>query len=764
MLHPLSGGCAGYYLEMTTRTSIIFLTADNQLCSDVQVNLKTACQHTEIESTSDLSSFSEKLLAGKVMAAIADLSLGEVYITQALAILKSIDKDLPLIIITKRDKQELAAKYIGMGAADYILTDNLLRLCPVIGREAKTYSEVTAGRKARQEIKELQNIINAAEDEIYVLDGATLKINFANRKAVQNLRHSTDELKELSMNDIMMDVMPLGFMSGWDRNKTRKTFYTRMKRKDGTVYPAEAVFQSVKTDGKTAILGIIHDITEKESAKQQAMILNKAIDASASSVIITDKDFRIFYVNKAYCTLSGKSLTESVGSDIHDSIINNSKTDDFRQALQNCSKGQSWVGEYNRLGKDGETHIVLGSVSPVMDEKSELQNIVIVEEDITERIRIKSQLMHAQKMETVGELTSGIAHDFTNMLTAIGGFASIMKRKMDTESNLFMYVDRIIDLTIRAKSLTQNLLNFSRKQMQADRVLNVNELVNTVSGFLSMVIGNKLEIHKELSPEEINIVGDPVQLEQVIINLATNARDAVSKEGILTISTDRLMISSKEAGGGFKEYAVIKVRDNGSGIEEKKLKKIFEPFYTTKDEGKGTGLGLYIVSDIIARHNGLIECQSELGVGTEFIIKLPVTEKKPETLKEETEVKSTRSAVILLIEDEKMVRDSLMNALDAYGYRVIEAANGRDGVEIYKERHNSIDLVISDIVMPVMDGIEAYAQMSGINPDVKMIFTTGYVGETHKRDNFDEKDHVVLLKPLLVKELIKRIEQLIQKN
>ncbi|MCD8553882.1 ATP-binding protein [Seleniivibrio sp.] len=755
---------AGKIIKMENRTGIIFLTADKQLCTAVQEYLKTVCCDHVFEITSDLSLFSEKLLSGKVIIALADTALGDVYITQALAILKSIDQDLPLILITNKDKQEKAAGFISSGASDYVTTDNLIRLCPVIKREVKGYKEIVEGKKAKQEIKELQNIINSAEDEIYVLDGADFRITFANRKASFNLKYPEDKLKKMFMNEIMTDVMPVGFMSGWDKFKSRKTFYTRMKRSDGTVYPAEAVFQSVKTDGKTAILGIIHDITEKESAKQQAMILNKAIDASASSVIITDNDYKIFYVNKAYCTMTGKSRSDAIGADILGNIVSNEKKNDFRNALKNCGGGQSWVGEYNRLGRDGEEYVVLGSVSPVLNERSELQNIVIVEEDITERLRIKSQLMHAQKMETVGELTSGIAHDFTNMLTAIGGFASIMKRKMEPESSFYMYVDKIVELTIRAKSLTQNLLTFSRKQMQSERVLNLNDLVDTVSGFLSMVIGNKLEIRKELSPEEINIIGDPVQLEQVIINLATNARDAVTKDGILTISTDRLMISSKEAGGGFKEYAVISVKDNGSGIDDKKLKKIFEPFYTTKEEGKGTGLGLYIVSDIINRHHGMIECQSEIGVGTEFIIKLPVTEKKPEETKEEIDVKSTKSAVILLIEDEKMVRESLMNALDAYGYKVIEAANGKEALDIYKKQHGGIDLVISDIVMPVMDGIEAYSQMSAVNPDVKMIFTTGYVGETHKRDNFDESEHVVLLKPLLVKELIKRIEQLIAKN
>lgn len=744
-----------------TEKDLLFLTADKKLYKNISdyldgynVKRKTAC----VESLSD---YSDILRSKSYILTIADENLGSLIIAQAIAIAKTINKDHPLIIITEKEKQDEAAELIETGAVDYITTDNLKRLIPVINREIKAYTEVLAGKKARQEIKELQNIINSAEDEVYVLDGLNFRIKFANHKAQKSLNYSMDELKKLTINDITAEVLPVDVFNEKGKNG-RKAFFTKMLRKDGTEYPAEATFQTAVTEGKRAVLVILHDITEKETAKQHAVMMNRAIEASASAVTITDEEYNIVYVNRAHCGLAGKSRAELIGINVIEGIDKTAKGTEFQKALLGCSNGVSWVGEYTKTAKDGEPYTVLGSVSPIFSDNGKLSNIIIVEEDISERIRIKSQLMHAQKMETVGELTSGIAHDFTNMLTAIGGFASIMKRKMDADNNLYTYVEKIVELTIRAKSLTQNLLTFSRKQMQAERVLSLNTLVNTVSGFLAMVIGNKLEIELKLTDEDINIIGDPVQLEQVIINLATNARDAVARSGILTISTDKIMIS--ETGGGFKEYAVISVKDNGCGIDENKLKKIFEPFYTTKEEGKGTGLGLYIVSDIVTRHKGLIECKSEKGVGTEFIIKLPITEKKLERETEEADVKTSKNATILLVEDEKMVRESLVNALDAYGYSVVEAVNGKDAMEKFNDKSSKIDLVISDIVMPVMDGIEMYANMSAVSPDVKIIFTTGYVGETHKRGNFDEKDHIILLKPLLVKELIKRIEQLIEKK
>lgn len=737
---------------------IIFLSSNTELIDKIEACLGTMGYDGKTLRAHSLSTYSDYVRDG-VCLTIADDSYGSVVLSQAIAISRSIDRDLPFIVIIDKNDQDEAIKLFDEGASDYITTDNLCRLKPVMVREIKAYGETIAVKKARQEIRELNNIIDSAEDEIYVLDGKDFKIKFANRKATRNLKYTLNELKHMSMNSVTQEVVPVSMVNGVDSTHAKKTFYTRMRRKDGTTYPAEAVYQTAETDGKMAILCIVQDITEKQTAKQQAVMLNKAIEASSSAVIITDAGFNIIYTNNAMSKLTGKARNEIIGKNILATLELDKSCSEFEKALKGCLKGDNWVGEYTRMSADGEQYNVLGSVSPVFNEKCGVENIIIVEEDISERIRIKSQLMHAQKMETVGELTSGIAHDFTNMLTAIGGFASIMKRKMDQENNMYTYVEKIFDLTLRAKSLTQNLLTFSRKQMQAERVISLNTLVDTVSGFLSMVIGNKLEINLNLSAEDMNIIGDPVQLEQVIINLATNARDAIEKNGILTISTDKVMIS--ETGTGFREYAVISVKDNGCGIEESKIKKIFEPFFTTKEEGKGTGLGLYIVSDIIARHHGFIECKSEIGVGTEFIIKLPVTQEKLEKDTDEADIKTSKNATILLVEDEKMVRESLINALDAYGYKVVEAVNGKDAVDKFISYGNKIDLVISDIVMPVMDGIEAYEKMCEKDPDLKIIFTTGYVGEAHKRNNFDEKNHIILLKPLLVKELIKRIEQLI---
>ncbi|PLX68096.1 MAG: hypothetical protein C0603_08265 [Denitrovibrio sp.] len=742
---------------------IIFFTSNHVLSNTVKECLEPINVSQYLRIVTNLDDLATELRAGNAILTIVDQDLGSELVEKTLKTQKEIESELPLIIITEKEKQEDAAELIEKGADDYITRDNLKRLVPVIRREVKAYKEVLAGQKARQEIKELTNIIQSAEDEIYILGGDSYKIKFANKKALQNLGYNLTELYGKHIQDIAEEITKVN-SSTEDSTTNRVTFNTRFIRKDGSKYPAQAVFQTAETDGSIAILGIVHDTTEKESVKQHTLVLNMAIDASASAVTVIDEKQKIVYANKAQLNTAGATRQEFTGKNIVDVNLYESSGLEFFEALQKCRTGDGWIGEYQKTGDDGSDYIVLGSISPVLADGINVTNIVIVEEDITERVRIKSQLLHAQKMETVGELTSGIAHDFTNMLTAIGGFASIMKRKMDKDSRFYSYVERISDITVRAKSLTQNLLTFSRKEAQAEKVICVNVLIKSVGEFLSMVIGNRIEIEFELLEDDVNILGDPVQLEQVIVNLATNARDAIENDGKLTITVDKTLVSDETAAGGFQEYAVISVRDNGCGIPQNKIETIFEPFFTTKKEGKGTGLGLYIVSDIISRHKGTIECYSEEGDGTEFTIKLPITEQKiDEPVDDSSEVESipVKSANILLVEDEKIVRESLSHALDVYGYEVSEAVNGKEALDIFKEKHAEIDLVVSDIVMPVMSGISAYKEMKTIKPDMKIIFTTGYVGEAHRKEGFNEEDHIVMLKPLIIKELVKKIEELL---
>lgn len=742
---------------------IIFFTENTSLSDTAKKHLEPFGFGKNLTVTNSSSDLERVLRSGNVVLCLLDQSAHIQTVREVINISKKNNHDMPIVLITDRNSQSEAAELLESGADDYITTDNFTRLGPVVRREIKAYCDKMAGKKARQEVKELLNIIESAEDEIYIMGGESYKIKFANAKALSNLGYTMKELHGMEMGSIAEKIIPIDTDNS---RQGRVSFRTMFRRKDGTKYLAEAVFQTAETEGNIAVLCIVHDITEKEEARKHAYVLEKAIDASATAITVTDTKNCIVYANRTQAKIAGKKREDMTGEDITLEPMYANSGLEFFEALKKCLKGDSWIGEYQKTSVTGEEYIVLGSVSPVFADGLMVTNTVIVEEDVTERVKIKSQLLHAQKMETVGELTSGIAHDFTNMLTAISGFASIMKRKMDKDSSFYNYVEKISELTVRAKSLTSNLMTFSRKQVQAESVICVNSLVKSVGEFLSMVIGSRVELKIEICEDELHILGDPVQLEQVIINLATNARDAIETDGELTICTGKTMLSDETVPGGFREYAVIKVKDNGCGIEPEKLEQIFEPFFTTKVEGKGTGLGLYIVSDIIERHHGEIKCTSEVGEGTEFVIKIPLTDRKVETSVEEleSEDESAENICILLVEDEKVVRESLTHALDVYGYKVLEAVNGKEAVKIFKEKQDEISILITDIVMPVMNGITAYKEMAAIRPGLKAIFTTGYVGEAHRKDGFNEEEHVVMIKPLMVKDLIKNIEKMMKEE
>jgi PAS domain S-box-containing protein len=730
---------------------LVFFTSDSEIANTLGQYLDSIGMSNNLLVTNDLRDVERILGSGAAHMMLADHSIGRKLVLEGIKTRNNKDKEIPFVLITNKNMQSAIPLLIESGVDDYITLDNLLRLEPVIRRELKAYKEVIAGRKAKQEIKELLTIIESAEDEIYIIGEESSKIKFANNKAQSNLGYSIEELYGLNFENITEGGLPIEISRRKD-DKSRVMTMTKFIRKDGTRYPAEVIFQKSETNDSTSVLAIAHDITEKETAKKHAFVLNKAIDASASAVTVIDENQNIVYANETQISAIGKDRNDIIGKHIVSTGLYEACGTDFFDALENCKLGKNWVGEYQKIDSTGKECIVLGSVSPVLNDGLTEINIIIVEEDITENVRIRSQLLHAQKMETVGELTSGIAHDFTNMLTAIGGFASIMKRKMDKEEQFYNYIEKISDITIRAKSLTKNLLTFSRKQIQADRVICTNNLIKTVCEFLSMVIGSKIEMKINLTDENVNIVGDPVQLEQVIINLSTNARDAITDNGVLEITTSK---SNRDG----EEFVEIRVKDNGVGIDHSKVEMIFEPFYTTKEEGKGTGLGLYMVSDIISRHNGCITCTSEVDVGTEFTILLPMTDQVPEVKCDTAEVtEGTDAVTILLAEDEKVVRDGIKHALGAYGYEILEAGNGLEALELFKTKHEEIDVLVTDIMMPVMSGVTAYNEMVKIKPSLRAIFATGYIGEAQRKEGFNEDEHTVMMKPLVIKDLVKTIE------
>jgi PAS domain S-box-containing protein len=390
-------------------------------------------------------------------------------------------------------------------------------------------------------------------------------------------------------------------------------------------------------------------------------------------------------------------------------------------------------------------------------------------EDITERKKIEGQLRQAQKMDAIGALAGGVAHDFNNILTAIMGYGSLLKEKVKENNHLKDYVDQIFIAAEKAAFLTQSLLAFGRKQVINLRPININKIVREMETLLFRVIGEDIELKTILSPVDPVVMADTGQIEQVLMNLAANARDAMPDGGSLIIETEIASLNNefihRHGFGSHGTYALISVEDTGIGMDEKTQKRIFEPFFTTKEIGKGTGLGLAMVYGIVKQHDGFISVYSEAGKGTTFKIYLPLVKSEAE----ETESAAYYAPptggteTILIAEDNTEVRRFMKYVLERYGYTVIEAEDGEDAMHKFLINQDAVHLLVFDVVMPRKSGKEVYEEIRKIRPDIKILFTSGYTADIIHRKGILEKGLEFISKPALPDTLLRKVRETLDK-
>jgi CheY-like chemotaxis protein len=373
-------------------------------------------------------------------------------------------------------------------------------------------------------------------------------------------------------------------------------------------------------------------------------------------------------------------------------------------------------------------------------------------------------------MEAIGQLAGGVAHDFNNILTAIIGYGSILHRKMEKNDPLRINVEHMLASADRAAHLTYSLLAFSRKQILDPRHVDLNDIIARVENLLRRVIGEDIELKTSLKKGPVTVNADSGQIEQVLMNLATNARDAMPRGGSFTIETDTLYLDEAFARvHGYGEagaYALVSVTDTGTGMDEEMRKKIFEPFFTTKEVGRGTGLGLSIVYGIIKQHQGFINVYSEPGKGTAFKIYLPllkpeIEKKMPAAVYEEEPPRGTET--VLVAEDDDAVRELSRAVLEESGYMVIEAKDGADAVDKFMKNRDAVRLVILDMIMPKKSGKEAYEEIKKTNPAIKTIFVSGYTADKLQREGLLEQGMELIIKPLGPGAFLKKVREVLDK-
>jgi PAS domain S-box-containing protein len=510
------------------------------------------------------------------------------------------------------------------------------------------------------------------------------------------------------------------------------------------------------------------ELVERKRAEENLRKLSVAVEQSPASIIITDSYGIIEYVNPHFTALTGYTFEEAVGQTPAILKTGETSTEEYRKLWQTIREGGDWRGEFHNRNKDGELYWEQALIAPIRDANGLITHFIAIKEDITVRKQLEGQLRHSQKMDAIGQLAGGIAHDFNNILTAIVGYASIMQLKLPDDSPLKNSAEQIAATAERGASLTQGLLAFSRKQASNPVVVDLNEVIIRVHQLLLRLISEDIHLEINLEQQVLPILADSGQIEQVLMNLSTNARDAMPQGGLIVVSTESVVLGNEfvlaRGFGRPGKYVLLTFTDNGDGMDVETVKHIFEPFYTTKVLGKGTGLGLSIIYGIIKKHNGFILCHSTIGLGTIFQIYLPLQDSTPavpvekllESIDGDIEINS-----IMLAEENDSTRALGREILEEFGYFVIEAVDGEDAIEKFRELNGRISLVLLDVNLSKMKGPEVCTAMRSIDRNVRIVFCSDDAQDVIISQGLSEEEINFLPKPFTPKELLMKIREVL---
>jgi PAS domain S-box-containing protein len=504
---------------------------------------------------------------------------------------------------------------------------------------------------------------------------------------------------------------------------------------------------------------------EQQTSEESVRKLLRAVEQSADGVMVTTRQGIIEYVNPAFETLSGYQREEICGETPR-ILKSGAQGPEFYQEMWNTVlAGNVHRGILVNRKKNGELYYVEQTICPVRDSAGVITHFISNERDLTERMRLEERLMQSQKMDAIGHLAGGVAHDFNNLLTIITSYAELALDAVPRNSPLDSKIQEILSAARRAAELTRQLLAFSRKQPQALRVADLNQVIARIAKTLPRLIGEDIEFVFAPGEGLGRARVDPLQIEQVLMNLAANASDAMPEGGHLRIETSDLRLADpctyrKQACIPAGRYVLITVRDDGSGISPEHMAHIFEPFYTTKPAGRGTGLGLSTVYGIVKQNKGFIWAASAPDRGTEFQIYLPCAagQAPAEDVEEVRSTVATRgSETVLLVEDEPAVRRATAEFLTLQGYTVLEAKDGVDALSVANHHSSTIHLLVSDVVMPNMSGGQLAKELALLRPQTKLLFVSGYAGKTVLDHHVVDLETNFLLKPYTLQQLSLKI-------
>ena len=510
------------------------------------------------------------------------------------------------------------------------------------------------------------------------------------------------------------------------------------------------------------------ELVRRRQAEEDRTLLATVIEQAAEIVVITDIEGTIQYVNPAFEQTTGYASKEAVGQNPRFLKSGRQGQDFYADLWQTITAGQVWHGRFVNKRKDGTLYTEEATVTPVRDDEGEIVNYVAVKRDVSDELELEERYRQSQKMEAIGRLAGGVAHDFNNLLTVIQGYTSFVLNELEPGDAMLEDLEEISRAGDRASALTSQLLAFSRRQVFQPKVVDLNLLIESSTKMLRRLIGEDIELRLATDAALGPVLADPGQIEQVIMNLSVNARDAMPQGGKLTFETANVSLDYAYAEVHPRvepgDYVCLVVGDSGTGMTEKVKAHLFEPFFTTKGQGHGTGLGLATVWGLVEQSGGHIEVESELGVGTTFKIYLPRVDQNVEIERATCDSDNLPggSETILLVEDEDPVRELTYRMLESYGYVVLEAGHPDQALRVSEQHKGDIDLLVSDVVMPGMGGPALAEQLTRSRPQLKVLYISGYTDDEIIRRGVVEQGIRLLQKPFAPDELARKVREALE--
>ena len=662
----------------------------------------------------------------------------------------------------KRKNGEVFPKEVRLNRSVYLGQEVVVALAQDITERRASVQRLTESEEKFRTLSE------QSPNMIYINKAG--KVVYANERCVELMGYSKEEFYSSEFNY-------LNLIAPEHLSIVRKNFARHMAGEEIEPYEYVLVAKNrnrvvgihttriINYEGGSAILGIVTDVTQSRQAESELRKLHQAVEQSPSAIVITDTDGRIEYVNRKFSEITGYSAEEVIGR--NPSILKSGHTpaEEYAKLWQSVLSGKEWRGEFRNKKKSGELFWELASISPIRDASGTITHLLAVKENITERKALEQQLWQAQKMESIGTLASGVAHDFNNILGIIIGYASLLDQKLDDPVRRSTSLEAIVKAAERGAGLVRQILTFARKSDFTLEKVSVNSIIDELSKMLHETFPRTISLSLHLDPALPPLAVDRIQLHQALLNLCVNARDAMADHGDLTLSTrmvDGNDIARRFANAAGKSFVEVAVTDTGTGMDEITKGRIFEPFFTTKEVGKGTGLGLSVVFGVVQEHQGLVDVESEVGRGSTFRIWLPVaTGSVLSDLStfEPTEESPGGNETILVVEDEELMLNLIASVLEQKGYKVVIARDGEEAVRVHAANIGKIDLVLSDIGLPTLDGWEACRRMKQADPGLKVVVASGYLEPELKSEILKSGTVGLIRKPYSPNEILRSLRK-----